>query len=90
MNSIYLDHAASTPVHPEVAQEMMNVMTGQFGNASSVHAFGRSAKRTVGGARDKIAKYLGCHPDELVFRRRRNGKRQPCVVRRVGGDGRPG
>ncbi|WP_339323925.1 cysteine desulfurase family protein [Paenibacillus sp. FSL W8-0194] len=67
MNSIYLDHAASTPVHPEVAQEMMNVMTGQFGNASSVHAFGRSAKRTVGGARDKIAKYLGCHPDELVF-----------------------
>lgn len=67
MKSIYLDHAASTPVHPEVAQEMMNVMTGQFGNASSVHAFGRSAKRTVGGARDKIAKYLGCHPDELVF-----------------------
>lgn len=67
MNSIYLDHAASTPVHPQVAEEMMKVMTGQFGNASSVHAFGRSAKRTVSSARDMIAASLGCHPDELVF-----------------------
>ncbi|MEC0241300.1 cysteine desulfurase family protein [Paenibacillus dokdonensis] len=67
MNSIYLDHAASTPIHPQVAEEMMKVMTGQFGNASSVHAFGRSAKRTVSSARDMIAKSLGCHPDELVF-----------------------
>ncbi|MCJ8011678.1 cysteine desulfurase [Paenibacillus sp. KQZ6P-2] len=67
MNSIYLDHAASTPVHPEVAEEMMRVMTGQFGNASSVHAFGRSAKRTMSGARDRIAQSLGCYPDELVF-----------------------
>ncbi|BFH61253.1 cysteine desulfurase family protein [Paenibacillus azoreducens] len=67
MNSIYLDHAASTPVHPEVAQEMLKVMTGQYGNASSVHAFGRLAKRTVSGARDRIAKALSCHPDELVF-----------------------
>ncbi|MWV45460.1 aminotransferase class V-fold PLP-dependent enzyme [Paenibacillus sp. HJL G12] len=67
MNSIYLDHAASTPVHPEVAQEMMNVMTGQYGNASSVHAFGRSAKRTVSRARDLIANSLGCQSDELVF-----------------------
>ncbi|MBE9915043.1 cysteine desulfurase [Paenibacillus donghaensis] len=67
MNSIYLDHAASTPVHPEVAQEMLKVMTGQYGNASSVHAFGRLAKRTVSGARDRIANALSCHPDELVF-----------------------
>ncbi|MGN7357932.1 cysteine desulfurase family protein [Paenibacillus sp. SAF-054] len=67
MNSIYLDHAASTPVHPQVAEEMMKVMTGQFGNASSVHAFGRSAKRTVSEARDLIAKSLGCFPDEIVF-----------------------
>lgn len=39
MNRIYLDHAASTPMHPEVAQTMMDIMTGKFGNASSVHAF---------------------------------------------------
>lgn len=67
MKRIYLDHAASTPMHPQVAEAMMNVMTGQFGNASSIHAFGREAKRTVSGARDVIAASLGCFPDELVF-----------------------
>lgn len=65
--NIYLDHAASTPVHPEVASAMFEVMTGQFGNASSVHAFGRASKRSVSEARDKMAAYLGSSPDELVF-----------------------
>ncbi|WP_249717551.1 cysteine desulfurase family protein [Paenibacillus sp. J45TS6] len=46
---------------------MFEVMTGQFGNASSVHAFGRAAKRSVSEARDKMAAYLGSSPDELVF-----------------------
>lgn len=67
MKSVYLDHAASTPVHPEVAERMMNVMTSQYGNASSVHAFGREAKKIVNGARDRIASLLGCYSDELVF-----------------------
>lgn len=67
MKSVYLDHAASTPVHPEVAVRMMNVMTSQYGNASSVHVFGREAKKIVNGARDRIASLLGCHSDELVF-----------------------
>lgn len=67
MRSVYLDHAASTPVHPEVAERMMKVMTSQYGNASSVHAFGREAKKIVNGARDRIASLLGCQSDELVF-----------------------
>ncbi|GIP20779.1 cysteine desulfurase family protein [Paenibacillus sp. J22TS3] len=67
MRNIYLDHAASTPVHPEVAAEMLRVMQGQYGNASSIHAFGRAAKRTVNGARDSLAASLGCRPDEVVF-----------------------
>ncbi|MFB5268043.1 cysteine desulfurase family protein [Paenibacillus enshidis] len=67
MKRIYLDHAASTPVHPEVAQTMMNIMTGQFGNASSVHAFGRASKRTVSEARDIVAASLGCLPEEVIF-----------------------
>ncbi|SMF89023.1 cysteine desulfurase [Paenibacillus uliginis N3/975] len=67
MKSIYLDHAASSPVHPEVAEEMMRVMTSQYGNASSVHSYGREAKRKVSGSRDEIAALLGCFPDELVF-----------------------
>jgi cysteine desulfurase len=67
MKRIYLDHAASTPVHPEVAQTMMDIMTSQFGNASSVHAFGRASKRTVSEARDVVAASLGCLPEELTF-----------------------
>lgn len=67
MKRIYLDHAASTPVHPEVAQTMMDIMTGQFGNASSVHAFGRASKRTVSEARDVVAASLGCLPEEVTF-----------------------
>ncbi|MEW4370893.1 cysteine desulfurase family protein [Paenibacillus kandeliae] len=67
MTPIYLDHAASTPVHPEVAQHMLNVMTGTHGNASSVHSFGRAAKQIVSRARDLISNRLGCHPNELVF-----------------------
>ncbi|AET62262.1 cysteine desulfurase (NifS protein-like) [Paenibacillus terrae HPL-003] len=67
MNRIYLDHAASTPMHPEAAQTMMDIMTGQFGNASSVHAFGRDAKRTVSAARDAVAASLGCKSEEIIF-----------------------
>jgi cysteine desulfurase len=67
MKTIYLDHAASTPVHPEVAKVMLNIMTEQYGNASSVHQFGRSAKKILNGARDSIAAFLGCSPEEWVF-----------------------
>lgn len=67
MKSIYLDHAASTPVHPEVAKVMLNILTEQYGNASSVHQFGRSAKRILNGARDSIAAFLGCSSEEWVF-----------------------
>ncbi|MBY0012840.1 cysteine desulfurase family protein [Paenibacillus typhae] len=67
MKSIYLDHAASTPVHPEVAKVIYHILTEEFGNASSVHHSGRSAKRIVNGARDTIAGFLGCAPDEWVF-----------------------
>ncbi|KWX77024.1 cysteine desulfurase [Paenibacillus riograndensis] len=67
MKPIYLDHAASTPVHPEVAKVMYNMLLEQFGNASSVHTYGRSAKKMINSARDTIAGFLGCAPDEWVF-----------------------
>ncbi|GJM84225.1 hypothetical protein HMSSN139_67210 [Paenibacillus sp. HMSSN-139] len=67
MKHIYIDHAASTPIHPDVAETMLKVMREQFGNASSVHSFGREAKRLVNGARDTVAARIGCRPDELVF-----------------------
>lgn len=64
---IYLDHAATTPVHPEVVQAMMPYWTDGFGNASSTHWAGREAKRALNEARDLIAAYVGCSPSELVF-----------------------
>ncbi|WP_150266507.1 cysteine desulfurase family protein [Paenibacillus tepidiphilus] len=67
MKPIYLDHAASTPVHPEVARVMYQMLLEQHGNASSVHTFGRAAKKIVSGARDTIAGFLGCAPDEWIF-----------------------
>ncbi|MCQ4086271.1 cysteine desulfurase family protein [Saccharibacillus sp. JS10] len=67
MNRIYMDHAASTPMHPLVAEEMLRIMTGTFGNASSVHAFGRDAKRIVSDAREKIAAAIHARPADLVF-----------------------
>lgn len=67
MKQIYLDHAASTPMRAEVAEAMISVMTEKYGNASSVHSFGREAKRMVNGARDRLAAALGCRPEELVF-----------------------
>ncbi|WP_172193993.1 cysteine desulfurase family protein [Saccharibacillus qingshengii] len=67
MNRIYTDHAASTPVHPLVAEEMLRVLTGTYGNASSVHAFGREAKRVVSSARERVAAAIGARASDLVF-----------------------
>lgn len=67
MTTIYLDHAASTPVRPEVAEAMLRIMTESYGNASSVHAYGRAAKRIVNSARDTLAASIGCQPSEWVF-----------------------
>lgn len=67
MEHIYLDHAASTPMHPEVAAAMLNVMTNHIGNASSIHAYGRDVKKLIQSSRDSLAKTLDCLPEEIVF-----------------------
>lgn len=67
MSYIYLDHAATTPMHPAVVEEMTRYMQGHFGNASSVHRIGRETKQYLNQARDRIAARLRCHPNELVF-----------------------
>ena len=67
---IYLDHAASTPLAPEVLAVMQTVLSesGEFGNPSSVtHAYGRAAAARVALARGQLARLLGAQPDELVF-----------------------
>ncbi len=64
---VYLDHNASTPVHPEVVAAMAPYWTEVYGNPSSVHAFGRAARVAVDAAREQIAGFLGVTPEEIVF-----------------------
>jgi cysteine desulfurase len=64
---VYLDHNASTPVHPEVLQAMLPYFSERFGNPSSVHAFGRDARDGMDVARERIAEFLKVSRDEIVF-----------------------
>lgn len=66
---IYLDHAATTPVRPEVAEAMAPALAEDFGNPSSGHAWGRRARRRLEEARAALAAALGARPDEVVFTR---------------------
>jgi len=64
---VYLDHNASTPVHPEVLAEMLPFFSEQFGNPSSVHGFGREARAGLDLARERVARFLAVAPEEIVF-----------------------
>ena len=64
---IYLDHNATTPVDPRVVDAVTGVLRDQFGNASSVHTFGQTAKSCVDDARSAVATLLGGRPQEIVF-----------------------
>ncbi len=67
MKKVYLDNAASTPVFEEVITEMSNAMRSMYGNPSSTHQFGRTAKAAIENARKTIAKQLGVAASELIF-----------------------
>ena len=67
MNRIYLDHAATTAVSPEVLREMLPFMTECFGNAASIHGTGREAHRALDRARKQVAAVLGAQPQEIYF-----------------------
>jgi cysteine desulfurase len=67
MDSIYLDNAATTPMAPEVIEEMIPFMRDYFGNPSSTHAYGRKVKDAIETSRRNIAKHLNCRPGEICF-----------------------
>ncbi len=67
MNRVYLDHSATTPVRKEVAEAMLPYFSGMFGNASSIHSFGREARRAIQNARKKIAGIIDADLTEVVF-----------------------
>src|SRR5688572_1538988 len=64
---IYLDHSATTPVDPRVADAMARSLTGVFGNPSSVHGFGQQARGAVDRARREVAALINARPNEIVF-----------------------
>ena len=66
-NRIYLDHAATTPVAPEVLEAMMPFFSDSWGNASAVYATGREARRAVEDARKQVADAIGAQPQEICF-----------------------
>ena len=63
----YLDYAATTPLLPEAKEIMLQVYEQDFGNPSSVHAYGRRARQIVEDARDRVAAAIGASPAEIVF-----------------------
>ncbi len=67
MNKIYFDNAATTKIAPEVYEAMLPYLKDNFGNASSIHTFGKTAKVILEDARDLIADYLGAKPKEIFF-----------------------
>jgi cysteine desulfurase len=64
---IYLDNAATTPLHPEVLQAMIPVLQNQFGNPSSIHAFGRETRALIENSRKTVARLLHVSPSEIFF-----------------------
>jgi len=67
MNKIYFDNAATTKIAPEVYEAMLPYLKDDFGNASSIHTFGKTAKVILEDARDIIADFLGAKPKEIFF-----------------------
>ncbi len=67
MRRVYLDHAATTPLAPEVLEEMRPYLTKHYGNASSVHQLGREARVALEESRERVAACLGAEPSEIVF-----------------------
>ena len=67
MRRIYLDHAATTPTHPEVVKAMLPFFSDAFGNPSSIYSYGQEAKGAVEEARIKVAELIGAGSEEIVF-----------------------
>lgn len=65
--TVYLDHAATSPILPEVRDAMLPYLGELFGNPSSSHAFGRAARAGLDQARSEVAEAVGCDPREVVF-----------------------
>jgi cysteine desulfurase len=66
-DTIYLDNAATTPLHPAVLEAMMPYLAQEYGNPSSIYRAGQDGKSAIEQARRQAAAALGCHPSEIIF-----------------------
>src|SRR5205823_296744 len=64
---IYLDHAATTPLHTEARRAMEPFLAERYGNPSSLHGAGQDARRALDEARDRVAAALGARAEEVIF-----------------------
>jgi cysteine desulfurase len=67
LDPIYFDHAATTPTHPDVVKEMIPILENVYGNPSSIHHFGRQARKLLDTARASIAKSISAQEKEIIF-----------------------
>ena len=67
MNKIYLDHAATSPVHPIVIEKMVHSMNLIYGNPSSIHSIGRDARKELDQSREMLAKSIGAKEQEIIL-----------------------
>lgn len=67
MTTIYLDHAATTPVHPDVTSKYAELLGSLFGNPSSIHSYGREARKWLDEARKTMAQSINAKPNEIIF-----------------------
>src|ERR671921_120697 len=66
-DTIYLDHAATTPLDQDVLAAMLPYFTERYGNPSSIYRFGQESRAAIDQARSSCARVLGCHPGEIIF-----------------------
>ena len=67
MDIAYLDNSATTRVCPQAAEKALQMMTACYGNPSSLHSLGAAAEQELNAARQKVARLLGCRPQEVIF-----------------------
>jgi len=67
MKRVYLDHNATTAVAPEALEAMLPYLSGEYGNAASIHTFGQKARAAVETAREQVAALIGARAQEIVF-----------------------
>jgi len=67
MKRIYLDHNATTPLHPEILETILPYYKEAFGNPSTIYSFGQETRKATDEAREKVANLIGASPEEIIF-----------------------